>query len=111
MFSKFFQSIFTNSNNFVNSTACDSIHLDALNGTVSVLYKDSSMYTYTNVSRRAIIKFMMDDARSLGKFVNNVLKQQRVSTVSVFGWLVFYTKPFVTTRVFCRTLFCPTYSL
>ena len=91
MFSKFFQSIFTQCSSYVNSTACDSMHLDALNGTVSVLYKDSSMYTYTNVSRRAIIKFIIDDARSMGKFINNVLKQQRVSTVSVFGWLVFYT--------------------
>ena len=85
MFNKFFQSIFTNSSTYVNSTAADSIHLDPLNGTVSVLYKDSSMYTYTNVSRRAIIKFIIDDARSMGKFINNVLKQQRVSTVSVFG--------------------------
>ena len=85
MFNKFFQSVFTQCDNYVNSTACDSIHVDAISGTVSVLYKDCSMYTYTNVSRRAIIKFIMDDARSLGKFVNNVLKQQRVSTVSVFG--------------------------
>ena len=34
--------------------------------------------SYTNVSRRAIIKFIMDDARSLGKFVNNVLLSNRV---------------------------------
>lgn len=74
MFSKFFQSVFTNCDNYVNSTACDSIHVDALTGTVSVLYKDGGIYNYTNVSRRAIIKFIMDDARSLGKFINNVLK-------------------------------------
>ena len=85
MLNNFFQSIFTQCSNYVNSTACDSIHLDAISGTVSVLYKDSSMYTYTNVSRRAIIKFIIDDARSMGKFINNVLKQQRVSAVSVFG--------------------------
>ena len=85
MFSKFFQSVFTNCDNYVNSTACDSIHVDAINGTASVMYKNSDIYTYTNVSRRAIIKFIMDDARSLGKFVNNVLLTDRVKCVSVFN--------------------------
>ena len=101
MFSKFFQSVFTNCDNYVNSTACDSVHVDAITGTVSVLYKDGGIYRYSNVSRRAIIKFITDDARSLGKFVNNVLKQPRVSAQSrwmrpnyVLGWLVLYTKPF-----------------
>ena len=78
MFSKFFQSVFTQCDNYINSTACDSVHVDAITGTASVLYKDGSIYRYTNVSRRAIIKFILDDARSLGKFVNVVLKQQRV---------------------------------
>ena len=85
MFSKFFQSIFTQCDNYVNSTACDSILVDAIAGTASVLYKDGSLYSYKNVSRRAIVKFITDDARSLGKFVNNVLLTDRVSTVSVFG--------------------------
>ena len=79
MFNYSFQSIFTNTDNYVASTAADSIHVDALNGTASVLYKDGSIYRYTNVSRRAILKFIVDDARSLGKFINNVLKQQRVA--------------------------------
>ena len=74
MFNKFFQSVFTNCDNYVNSTACDSIHVNAITGTASVLYKDGGIYNYTNVSRRAIIKFIMDDARSMGKFINNVLK-------------------------------------
>ena len=74
MFSKFFQSVFTNCDNYVNSTACDSVYVDAINGTASVLYKNGDIYRYTNVSRRAIIKFIMDDARSLGKFVNTALK-------------------------------------
>ena len=78
MFNKFFQSIFTVTNNYVASTCADSVHVDAITGTASVLYKDGNIYRYTNVSRRAIIKFILDDARSLGKFVNNVLKQQRV---------------------------------
>ena len=75
MFNKFYQSVFTNCDNYVNSTACDSIHVDAMSGTASVLYKDGGIYNYTNVSRRAIIKFIMDDARSMGKFINNVLKK------------------------------------
>ena len=78
MFSEFFQSVFTNCDNYINSTACDSVHVDALTGTASVLYKDGSIYRYENVSRRAIIKFILDPARSLGKFVNVVLKQTRV---------------------------------
>ena len=78
MFSRFYQSIFTQTDNYINSTCADSVHVDAITGTASVLYKDGSIYRYENVSRRAIIKFIMDDARSLGKFINVVLKQQRV---------------------------------
>jgi len=78
MFSRFFQSVFTQCDNYINSTACDSVHVDAITGTASVLYKDGSIYRYENVSRRAIIKFILDPARSLGKFVNVVLKAQRV---------------------------------
>jgi len=80
MFNKFFQSIFTVTDNYVPSTCADSVHVDAITGTASVLYKDGSIYRYTNVSRRAIIKFILDDARSLGKFINVVLKQQRVAS-------------------------------
>ena len=76
----FFQSIFTNCDTYVNSTAADSISVDVVSGTASVLYKDGSIYRYSHVSRRAILKFIMDDARSLGKFINNVLKQSRVVT-------------------------------
>ena len=79
MFSRFYQSIFTQCDNHINSTCADSVHVDAITGTASVLYKDGSIYRYENVSRRAIIKFIMDDARSLGKFINNVLKAERVS--------------------------------
>jgi hypothetical protein len=78
MFNKFYQSIFTNCDNYINSTAADSVHVDAITGTASVLYKDGSIYRYENVSRRAIIKFILDPARSLGKFINVVLKQSRV---------------------------------
>ena len=83
----FFQSMFTNCDNYVNSTAACTVHVDVVNGTAAVLYHDDSIYKYTNVSRRAIFKFIMDDARSLGKFINNVLKQDRVSAVAC-NWYI-----------------------
>ena len=74
----FFQSIFTMCDNYVPSTCADSVHVDAISGTASVLFNDGNIYRYTNVSRRAIIKFIIDDAKSLGKFINNVLLTDRV---------------------------------
>ena len=64
--------------NYVPSTCADSVHVDVITGTASVLFNDGNIYRYTNVSRRAIIKFIIDDAKSLGKFVNNVLLTNRV---------------------------------
>ena len=84
MFTRFFQSIFTQSDNYVNSTCCDSVHVDAITGTVSVMFKNGDIYSYTNVSRRDIIKFAIDKSKSLGKFVNNVLLTDRVKCVAVF---------------------------
>ena len=84
MFNAFFQSILSASTcNFVNSTAADYVSVDAINGTARVMFKDGSIYKYTNVSRRAIVKFIADDARSMGKFINNVLMQQRVACKSI----------------------------
>ena len=51
-----------------------------LRGKVTVAFSNGGVYDYTNVSRRACIKFVIDDARSLGKFVNNVPSKPRVST-------------------------------
>ena len=93
MFNKFFQSVFTNCSNYVNSTAADSVYVDAITGTASVLYKDGSVYRYTNVSRRAIVKFILDPARSLGKFVNVVLKQQRVAASTHGSLFVAWSAP------------------
>ena len=78
MFTNFFQSVFKSCDNYINSTACDSVYVDAITGTAHVIFKDGSIYRYENVSRRAIMKFILDPARSLGKFVNVVLKQERV---------------------------------
>ena len=75
-----FQSVFApHTANYVASTCADYITVDAVNGTARVMFNNGSIYNYTNVSRRAIVKFILDDARSLGKFVNNVLTQQRVN--------------------------------
>jgi len=62
----------------LNSTAVEGMLVNPWRGTASVAFKDGGFYNYTNVSRRACAKFVMDPARSLGKFVNNVLKADRV---------------------------------
>jgi len=67
----------------INSTCADGVHVDALSGTAVVVFKDGSAYRYDNVSRRSIIKFIIDDARSLGKFINNVLNQSRVEVLAL----------------------------
>ena len=63
----------------INSTCVDVINVYALRGTATVAFLDGNVYRYTNVSRRAIATFLLDPARSLGKFVNVVLKQRRVA--------------------------------
>ena len=69
----------------INSTAVDQMYVNPFRGKVTVAFADGTgVYDYTNVSRRACFKFVIDDARSLGKFVNNVLKQSRVHTAA---WL------------------------
>ena len=86
-FASFFQSCFPGVGDYVNSTACDYVSVDAIDGTARVMYKDRKgvqIYNYSNVSRRAIMKFIADDARSLGKFVNNVLTQSRVKVSQTF---------------------------
>ena len=83
MHGAFFQSIFTHCDNYVSSTAITSVHLDVITGTVAVLYNNDLMYRYTNVSRRAILKFILDDARSLGRFVNTYCKADTVKCVEL----------------------------
>ena len=65
-----------------NSSAVEHIATNPITGYVDVVFNNGLRYEYDNVSRRAIIKFILDDARSLGKFINVVLKQSRVD---VFG--------------------------
>ena len=54
-----------------------------LNGTATAQLKDGSVYHYTNVSRRAIAKFLLDDARSLGKFFNYVCQAARTKSTAI----------------------------
>ena len=65
--------------NQLNSTVGEYIHCSPLKRQVTMLFKNGSVYTYYNVSMRAILKFMVDDARSIGKFLHNVLLQPRVT--------------------------------
>ena len=82
LISMFKETFFGNGIN-INSTAVRSMLVNPLRGTASVCFHDQNMYVYTNVSRRACLKFVMDPARSLGKFVNNVLKADRVHAYSI----------------------------
>ena len=69
----------------VPSNVIDQMYVQPLRGKVTVAFADGTgVYDYTNVSRRACLKSVIDDARSLGKFVNNVLKDSRVT---VKQWL------------------------
>ena len=78
----YFQSMFSICDNFTNSTCIDMVHVDVVNGRATVMFNDGSRYNYTNVSRRAILMFINDKARSFGKFLNNVLLDSRVKCYS-----------------------------
>lgn len=61
------------------SDAIEGISLSLINGTVSVMYNNGSVYRYTNVSRRAIANLMLNPNMSLGFWVNANCKTKRVS--------------------------------
>ena len=67
----------------INSTCVNIMRVSLLNGTATAQLKDGSVYHYTNVSRRAIAKFLMDDARSLGKFFNYVCQADRTKCTGI----------------------------
>ena len=61
-----------------NSTCAD-IHVDALRGTATVMFKNSNkVYRYFNVSRRAILNLVANPNMSIGMWVNANLFQTRV---------------------------------
>ena len=66
-----------------SSNCADAITVDALNGTAAVMFKNGSIYSYANVSRRAIANFMINECASLGFFINNILKDSRVVATQI----------------------------
>lgn len=62
-----------------NSTAAD-IYVDALRGTATVMFKNSNaVYRYFNVSRRAILNFILNPNMSVGFWINsNLVNNKRV---------------------------------
>lgn len=79
----FFQSVFSGCDNYVSSTSITSVHVDVMTGTVAVLYNNDEMYRYTGVSRKAILTFILDSSRSLGRFVNTYCKSNDVKCVNL----------------------------
>ena len=71
---------------FQSSSFIDYISTDLLSGTCNVQMKDGSYYTYSNVSRRAIVNLRLNPNMSLGMWFNNNLdKAPRVSGRLVFN--------------------------
>lgn len=61
------------------------ISTDLTTGRVSVLLKDGACYRYTNVSRRAIANFNIQDNMSVGFWVNsNCIKPSRVKCEKLY---------------------------
>ena len=69
----------------INSTFVESMLIKPFSRSVSVKLQNGSFYAYENVSMRACLRFIMDEAGSLGKFLNNVLKQDRVKCSSLYS--------------------------
>ena len=82
--SAFFQSMFTNADNYLSSNIATGIHLDAIAGTANVMFLDDDpMYRYSNISRDAIAEFITDDARSMDEFINTVLKSDNATVEEI----------------------------
>ena len=61
------------------SDAVDCLNADFIRGVVTVLFNNGSVYTYRNVSRRAIANLQLQPNMSLGFWINeNLLKSKRV---------------------------------
>ena len=90
MFNQTFTRSYTfNGTQQLNSTAVEYMNVDALRGMVTVMYRNSgNVYQYTNVSKRACLKFLLDNAgRSMGKFINNACQASRTKCVALYAWL------------------------
>ena len=88
MFNQTFTRSYTfNGTQQLNSTAVEYMNVDALRGMVTVMYRSSGcVYQYTNVSKRACLKFLRDNAgRSMGKFINNACQASRTKCVALYA--------------------------
>ena len=56
-----------------SSSCVDRILVDVINATCTVVYKNGSVYDYTNVSRRALFSLLNNESVSLGFFINTHL--------------------------------------
>ena len=62
------------------SDACQFVQVDLLRGVATVSFKNSNMYEFKNVSRRAIASLMANPNMSLGFWVNaNCVDAKRTS--------------------------------
>ena len=70
------------------SSAVESVIVNPVRGTASVLFANQYAYTYTNVSRRAIANLLLNPNMSLGFWVNqNCIRPERTQRLD----LCFYT--------------------
>jgi len=68
-----------------SSTAVQCISTDLIDGRVLVMFNNGAVYRYTNVSRRAIANFNIQDNMSIGFWVNaNCIKPKRVKCAKVY---------------------------
>jgi len=68
------------------SSAIQYISTDLIDGRVSVLFKNGTCYRYTNVSRRAIANFNIQDNMSVGFWVNhNCIHADRVKCEKLYN--------------------------
>jgi len=58
---------------FRSSRCAEAINVDPINGVVEVAYKTGSIYSYSKVSRRAIMSLLFNPLISMGFWVNHNL--------------------------------------
>ena len=75
---------------------CADVHVDALRGSATVMFKNSNkVYRYFNVSRRAILNLIAQPNMSVGFWVNtNLIKPARVECYCLIRYDSFHLLPF-----------------
>ena len=71
------------------SDAVEYMTVNPFTGVVDVCFRNGYAYTYTNVSRRAIINLMMNDNMSLGFWINaNCVNSKRAIVAHKYAYTV-----------------------